>query len=67
MADATGVLVVAQTAGEDLSSTGQELLEAGRRVADDLGRGAGPWACWGRAWSGRPSRRFKAAPTACTR
>ena len=37
MADATGVLVVAQTAGEDLSSTGQELLEAGRRVADDLG------------------------------
>ena len=37
MADATGVLVVAQTSGEDLSSTGQELLEAGRRVADDLG------------------------------
>ena len=37
MADAKGVLVVAQTAGEDLSSTGQELLEAGRRVADDLG------------------------------
>ena len=37
MADATGVLVVAQTAGEDLSSTGQELLEAGRRVADALG------------------------------
>ena len=37
MADATGVLVVAQTAGEDLSSTGQELLEAGRRMSDALG------------------------------
>lgn len=37
MADATGVLVVAQTAGEDLNSTSQELLEAGRRVADALG------------------------------
>ena len=37
MADATGVLVVAQTAGDELSSTAQELLEAGRRVADGLG------------------------------
>ena len=37
MADATGVLVVAQTAGEDLNSTSQELLEAGRRVSDALG------------------------------
>ena len=36
MADATGVLVVAQTAGDELSSTAQELLEAGRRVADGL-------------------------------
>ena len=36
MADATGVLVVGQTAGEELSSTSQELLEAGRRVADAL-------------------------------
>ena len=37
MADATGVLVVAQTAGEDLNSTSQELLEAGRRISDALG------------------------------
>ncbi len=37
MADATGVLVVAQTAGEDLNTTAQELLEAGRGVADALG------------------------------
>ena len=37
MADATGVLVVAQTAGEDLNSTSQELLEAGRRMSDALG------------------------------
>ncbi len=37
MADAKGVLVVAQTAGEDLSSTAQELLEAGRGVSDALG------------------------------
>ena len=37
MADATGVLVVAQTAGEDLNSTSQELLEAGRTMSDALG------------------------------
>jgi electron transfer flavoprotein alpha subunit len=36
MAEATGVLVVGQTVGDDLSSTAQELLAAGRRVADEL-------------------------------
>ena len=37
MAEATGVLVVGQTAGDGLSPTSQELLAAGRKVADDLG------------------------------
>ena len=36
MAEATGVLVVGQTVGEELSPTSQELLTAGRHVADDL-------------------------------
>ena len=37
MAEATGVLIVGQTAGDDLSLTSRELLTAGRKVADDLG------------------------------
>ena len=36
MAEATGVLVMGQTVGDDLSPTSQELLAAGRKVADDL-------------------------------
>ena len=37
MADATGVLVFGEIAGGALGSTSQELLAAGRKMADDLG------------------------------
>jgi len=37
MAEAKGVLVIGETAGGALSSTSQELLAAGRKIADDLG------------------------------
>ena len=36
MAEASGVLVVGQTAGDDLSPTSQELLAAARKIANDL-------------------------------
>ena len=37
MAEATGVLVVGQTADDDLSPTSQELLAVARNIANDLG------------------------------
>ena len=37
MAEAKGVLVIGEIAGGALSSTSQELLAAGRKIADDLG------------------------------
>ena len=37
MAEAAGVLVVGQTAGDDLSPTSQEMLAAARKIANDLG------------------------------
>ena len=37
MAEATGVLVLGETAGDDLGLTSQELLAAARKLADDLG------------------------------
>jgi electron transfer flavoprotein alpha subunit len=37
MAEATGVLILGEITGGALSSTSQELLAAGRKIADDLG------------------------------
>ena len=37
MAEATGVLVLGELAGGELASVSQELLAAGRKLADDLG------------------------------
>ena len=37
MAEGSDVLVVGQTAGEDLSPTSQEMLAAARKIANDLG------------------------------
>ena len=37
MADATGVLVLGETPGGELSAASRELLAAGRRLADALG------------------------------
>ena len=37
MADESGVLVLGDSTGGELSSTSRELLTAGRKAADDLG------------------------------
>jgi electron transfer flavoprotein alpha subunit len=38
MAEGNGVLIIGETAGDELSLASQEILAAGRKVADDLGQ-----------------------------